>query len=283
MDGLKNNRHRHDDALTRIGHREFERLLGTYYRGQGWQVEYTGTGSTAQRFDGGVDLVLRRDDEVVLVQCKHWNVKQVPHNPVHELLGIMVNRGATGAILVTSGEFTRAAMEAATRNGHVQLVDGHDLRDMLGELPEPASQPPSTISESLSRHGARVAKQHGDGLFRKLLDAITIKLASVIVGLVIMVIGVVIAFSVISRAGRDLQKSLSQPRPAASTAAKPQKPPLQTTYRRPVQPPANQSTRPPVIIQMQQTPEQIEAQRKRAAESLEIIKQTTPELGAPKH
>ncbi|HWT14391.1 MAG TPA: restriction endonuclease, partial [Patescibacteria group bacterium] len=90
MNGLKNNRHRHDDVLSRIDHREFERLLGAYYRGQGWQVEYTGTGSTAQRFDGGVDLVLRRDDEVLLVQCKHWNAKQVPHNPVHELLGIMV-------------------------------------------------------------------------------------------------------------------------------------------------------------------------------------------------
>lgn len=279
MGGLKNNQHRHDDALSRIDDREFERLIGAFYRGQGWQVEYTGTGTTAQRFDGGVDLVLRRDNEVVLVQCKHWNAKQVPHNPVHELLGIMVNRGATGAILITSGEFTRAAIEAATRNGHVQLVDGNDLRDMLGELPEPAPQTPSTIGESLSRRGARVAKRHRDGFFRKLLDAIAIKLASAIVGLVILVMGIVFAFSLISKAGRDLQKSLSQPRPSASTAAKPQKPPLQTAYRRPVQPPAKQSTRPPVIIQVQQTPEQIEAQRKRAAESLEIIKKTTPEWG----
>ena len=279
MGGLKNNQHRHQDALSRIDHREFERLVGAFYRGQGWEVEYTGTGSTAQRFDGGVDLVLRRGGDVVLVQCKHWNARQVPHNPVHELLGIMVNRGATGAILITSGEFTRAAIEAGTRNGHVQLVDGNDLRDMLGELPEPASQSPSTIGESLSRHGARIAKQQSKGFFRKLLDAIAIKLASAIVGLVIVVIGIVVAFGVISKAARELQKSLSQPRPAASASAKPQKPPLQTAYRRPVQAPAQQSARPPVTIPVQQTPEQIEAQRKRAAESLEIIKKTTPEWG----
>jgi hypothetical protein len=282
MGGLKNNRHRHDDALSRIDHREFERLVGAFYRGRGWQVEYTGTGSTAQRFDGGVDLVLRRDDELVLVQCKHWNVKQVPHNPVHELLGIMVNRGATGAILITSGEFTRAAIEAATRNGHLRLIDGHDLRDMLGELPEPVPQPPSTIGERLSRHGARVANQRNDGFFRKLLDAIAIKLARAIVGLVILVIGIVIAFSVISKAGRDVQKSLSQPRPAAAAPAKPQNPLVQTTDR-PARQSQVQSTPRPVIQVQPQTPKQIEARRKRAAEALEIIKKTTPELGAPKH
>lgn len=49
----------------------------------------------------------------------------------------MVNEGATGAILVTSGEFTRAASEAARKLGHVQLIDGDALRTMLGPLPEP--------------------------------------------------------------------------------------------------------------------------------------------------
>lgn len=280
MDGLKNNRHRHDDALTRIGHREFERLLGTYYRGQGWQVEYTGTGSTAQRFDGGVDLVLRRDDEVVLVQCKHWNVKQVPHNPVHELLGIMVNRGATGAILVTSGEFTRAAIEAANRNGHVQLVDGRVLRDMLGELPEP--EPAMSFSADVPRYVAQMARKEGSHFARRIGETIVLKLVSAMVGLVIMVIGVVLAFSFISKVGRDLQKSHIQQRPAAAAPAKPQNPLVQTTDR-----PARQSQAPstprPVIQVQAQTPEQIEAQRKRAAEALEIIKQTTPELGAPRN
>lgn len=50
----------------------------------------------------------------------------------------MVNHGATGAILATSGEFTRAAVEAAQKLGHVQLVDGDDLRLMLGPIREPA-------------------------------------------------------------------------------------------------------------------------------------------------
>lgn len=136
MSGLKNVRERRDDALSRIGWDELERVLAAYYRDVGWWVEHIGTGGTGAKTDGGVDLRLRRDDEVVLVQCKHWNAKQVPHNAVHELLGVMVNEGATGAILITSGEFTRAAIDAANRQGKVKLIDGDALRAMLGTLPE---------------------------------------------------------------------------------------------------------------------------------------------------
>ena len=128
MQGLKNVRHRRTDALTQVRWDQLESLLAGYYREQGYTVDHCGTGATSSRFDGGIDLKLRKDDAYILVQCKHWNAKQVPHNAVHELMGLMVNEGATGVILVTSGEFTRAAIEAATRQGHVQLVDGDDLR-----------------------------------------------------------------------------------------------------------------------------------------------------------
>ncbi|WP_217424288.1 restriction endonuclease [Solilutibacter oculi] len=137
MRGLKNVSHRHDDALSRTHWASVEALLAVWYRGQGWAVDHCGTGANGQEFDGGIDLKLRRADEYVLVQCKHWNTKKVPHNDVHQLLGVMVNEGATGAILVTSGEFTEAAKEAASKLGHVQLVDGQMLREMVGPLPEP--------------------------------------------------------------------------------------------------------------------------------------------------
>ncbi len=157
MSGLKNVNQRHEDALSRIGWAELEQLLAAYYREVGWWVEHVGTGGTGgtgARFDGGVDLRIRRDAEFVLVQCKHWNAKQVPHNAVHELLGVMVNEGATGAILVSSGEFTRAAIDAAQRHGHVKLIDGAALRTMLGPLPEPTppTQTPAPPVRSAPTH-----------------------------------------------------------------------------------------------------------------------------------
>lgn len=136
MHGLKNVRTRRTDALTQVGWEQLESLLAAYYRGQGYTVDHCGTGASGARFDGGIDLKLHKDDAYIVVQCKHWNAKQVPHNDVHQLIGVMVNESATGAILVTSGEFTRAAIEAANKHGHVQLVDGDDLRTMLSPLPE---------------------------------------------------------------------------------------------------------------------------------------------------
>jgi len=164
--GLKSVRNRRDDALSRIAWDRLESMLAEHYRHEGYAVEHVGTGGSGRRFDGGIDLKLRKDDEYILVQCKHWNAYKVPHNDVHQLLGVMVNQGATGAILVTSGEFTRAAIEAATKQGHVQLIDGDDLRAMLGPLPELAEPDP----DARWRRGASallssgVVQTHGKAL-----------------------------------------------------------------------------------------------------------------------
>jgi hypothetical protein len=157
--GLRDNHRRWDDALSRVQWDELELLLAAYYRGQGWSVEHQGTGGSRARFDGGIDLKLRRGDEYVVVECKHWNSKQVPHNPVHQLIGIAQSERATGAIFVTSGEFTPHAIESANRAGNIQLVDGATLREMLGPLPErmaASAAPPSTAEAIVSVVGERL-------------------------------------------------------------------------------------------------------------------------------
>lgn len=147
MHGLKRVKNRREDGVSAIPWDRLEALLAEYYAGQGYHVEHVGTGGTAKRFDGGIDLKLRKEDQYVLVQCKGWNAYQVPHNEVHQLIGLVVNEGATGAILVTAGEFTRAAIDAAAKGGHVQLVDGGGLREMLEPLlaPEDLLQPASGL------------------------------------------------------------------------------------------------------------------------------------------
>lgn len=154
----KNVRNRRFDALSRVDWRDFERLLADYYRCQGYRVEHCGTGANASRFDGGIDLKLYRDDAYLVVQCKHWNARQVTHNSVHELAGITLTERATGAILVTSGEFTRHAMDSAAKLGTMQLVDGDALRGMLGHMPEPQTQA-SPIGDRAERILAAVGER----------------------------------------------------------------------------------------------------------------------------
>jgi len=178
---LKPVKNRQADALARLSWQDFERLLAEHYRDLGYHVEHNGTGSSGARSDGGIDLKLRKAGEYVLVQCKRWNAMQVPHNDVHQLMGVMDNEDATGAILVTSGEFTAAAIQAAGKKGRVQLIDGAALRGMLGSrLPPEPPEASSAVSGSRDgrtplvvsgRHRRRSREQSRSGGTEKPLPA----------------------------------------------------------------------------------------------------------------
>ena len=114
------------EALSDMTWRQFEMLVGEFYRRQGYQVKELGGSGP----DGGADLILKKDGEKLLVQCKQWKAYKVGVKPVRELLGVMVDAGAAGGIVVTSGEFTQPARNFA-RNSNIQLVNGSELHTMI--------------------------------------------------------------------------------------------------------------------------------------------------------
>src|SRR4051812_28508929 len=124
--GYKKVSFRHNDALADMPWDEFERLMARHYAARGYRVEHTGTGAKTswQGFDGGIDLKLYRGDEYIVVQCKRESALQVTHNVVHQLIGVMHTQRATGAIVVNTGEFSTAAIEAASKITQIELVDG---------------------------------------------------------------------------------------------------------------------------------------------------------------
>ncbi|MBO9528179.1 MAG: restriction endonuclease, partial [Sphingobium yanoikuyae] len=100
-------------GLKHVRRRRLEARLASYYAGQGYQVEHPGAPGSRHRFDGCIDLKLWRDGEYILVQCKGWRALQVQRDEVHQLIGLVVSEGATGGILVTFGEFSPGAIDAA--------------------------------------------------------------------------------------------------------------------------------------------------------------------------
>jgi hypothetical protein len=135
--------YRYTDELAGISWVAFERLFAEHYRQLGYRVEHSGTGASHERYDGGIDIKLYRDDEYIVVQCKHWNALQVTHNYVHELIGVMHTQHATGAILITSGEFSKAALEAAAQCPVISLIDGAEVRRIFqASLPTLVPAPP---------------------------------------------------------------------------------------------------------------------------------------------
>jgi hypothetical protein len=130
---LKRNTIQWDDALARVEPIAFVELLADYYLREGYRVERAGAEAREQGLEGAVDLRLHRGNEHIVVQCKHWRACQVPHDDVLTLLGIASSEGATGAILVITGEFTAAALRAA-RNERIRLIDGRMIRALLDPI-----------------------------------------------------------------------------------------------------------------------------------------------------
>lgn len=206
---LKKVRSRWTDTLTQVGWDEFERRVAEYYREQGYRVEHTGTGSSRAMSDGGIDIKLYRDGEYTVVQCKHWNVGQVPHNAVHELIGVMHTEGAQRAILITSGEFTDHAMRSAEKFMPIQLIGGAQIRAMLGPLPEQAPAPlPGHETPSWAAPNSRRRPQAPPSVTSTLVAAT----------LAIILVGYLYITNVMNGLGAPLNRN-TQPRPVGAPAA----------------------------------------------------------------
>lgn len=114
------------NALLDMSWREFEMLVGEVFRQRGFTVLETGGNGP----DGGIDLILKKNNETHLVQCKQWKAFKVGVNIVRELFGVMAAKGAVSGFVVTSGVFTNEAKEfAAGRN--IELIDGAKLTQLV--------------------------------------------------------------------------------------------------------------------------------------------------------
>lgn len=154
------------NALLDMSWREFEILVGEVFRQRGFTVvEMGGNGP-----DGGVDLVLKRDSETHLVQCKQWKAFKVGVQVVRELFGVMAAKGAVSGYVVTSGVFTSEA-KAFADGRNIELIDGPMLTSMIqnvkfsnGAVPriENASTCPkcgSAMVRRNTRHGSNAGQQ----------------------------------------------------------------------------------------------------------------------------
>lgn len=113
----------------------FERLIQRMLREAGFiQVQVTG-----QTGDGGIDgLGIMRLGGLlsfhVIFQCKRYR-GSVNVSQVRDFRGAMVGRADKG-LLITTGNFTKDAIQEATRDGApaIDLIDGDTLIDRLKEL-----------------------------------------------------------------------------------------------------------------------------------------------------
>ena len=126
------------DSIAALGWRDFERLVGEAFRRRGYTVEETGLGGA----DGGIDLILSRDGQRTLVQCKHWKRERVPVNVVREMYGLLAHHKAHAVQIAAMGGFTRDS-ERFAEGKPIALMDGKTLLSMIREVQGTPSHPSS--------------------------------------------------------------------------------------------------------------------------------------------
>src|SRR5438270_12256939 len=114
--------------------RDLEAVVGEAYRREGYSVLPRG----GPQPDGGVDLELRRGDERLIVQCKHWLNRKVPVQKVREMLGVVVAEGATGGVFVATTGFTVEARRSAVGQP-LTLIDGPAFSRLAQTVQQPAA------------------------------------------------------------------------------------------------------------------------------------------------
>ncbi|MDQ2819770.1 MAG: restriction endonuclease [Pseudomonadota bacterium] len=136
------------NALAAMTWLEFEQMTGEWFRRQGYAITEVGGAGP----DGGIDLVVHKNGEKFLVQCKQWRAVKVGVGVVRELYGVMAAERVAGGFVVTSGSFTEDAKKFA-QGRNVELLDGamliHVLRAASPELQQTGLKPPPKAAEEI--------------------------------------------------------------------------------------------------------------------------------------
>jgi restriction system protein len=140
------------ESLRALSWSRFEQLVGEAFRRHGYSVEETGQGGA----DGGVDLLLRKDGAVTLVQCKHWRSRQVGVAVVREMYGLMHHHRAAAVKIVCTGVFSSDCYRFAVGKP-LELIDGEALNELIGKLKSvPSLEPVASSAPSADPAAALV-------------------------------------------------------------------------------------------------------------------------------
>lgn len=110
---------------------QFEKVVGLIYESRGYRIHRRGGANP----DGGIDLIIEKDDERAAVQCKRWKKWKVDVPKIREMFGAMTHEGVSKGVVVTLNGFTLEAKQLAVEHA-IDIVHEENLAVMISELSE---------------------------------------------------------------------------------------------------------------------------------------------------
>ena len=124
--------------IYRLEPRKFEELVAELLTRTDYKVELT-----PPKSDGGRDILAYHESELGrhlhLFECKRYALhNKVGVHLVRSLFGVLSDENATSAILITTSEFTRGALQLEARNAHrLALRDHRYLQEWIRRVRMP--------------------------------------------------------------------------------------------------------------------------------------------------
>lgn len=116
-------------ALRRLAASDLQRRLAEAFRKYGYAVHVRSLGQE------GADLLLGRDGQRILVQCRHWQRRDIDAVYLRTLCGLMGREKAHGALFLTCGRVSVEAMRFV-KDMPIVLIDEHGLLELLEADPD---------------------------------------------------------------------------------------------------------------------------------------------------
>jgi restriction system protein len=233
------------DSLRHMSWRQFEQLAGEAFRRQGYMTEETGLGGA----DGGIDLILRKDGQTTLVQCKHWQNRQVGVSVIREMYGLLMHHRASAVKIVALGNYTTEAHHFA-QGKPIELVHGGELIATVRSLQTTKSRPIRPLDTSLALAGSMM------------VSLLAIAGLSIITA----------APHATATTPLAAQTARSMPQPASMAASKPAPVTMRHTPPQPSHPRAS------IYASNPQNDPTLREWTKRNAESMKMLEKTTKEM-----
>lgn len=111
---------------------EFEEYVASLFEAMGYVVDFTPASG-----DHGIDLLLRKDNRLIAVQCKRWNAP-VGEPVIRDFFGSLTSAGAQTGYVITTTTFTSRAF-AFAQDKPMQLIDLDELIDLANRTGTKAS------------------------------------------------------------------------------------------------------------------------------------------------
>jgi restriction system protein len=147
------------ESIRSLSWRQFELLVAEAFRRQGYVVQETGLGGA----DGGIDLMLRKNGEVTLVQCKRWRTQRVDVKVVREMFGLLAHHRASAVKIIAVGDYTADAQRFAAGKP-IELISGDALLSLVRNVQTTTAAPMPEVSAPPQVEGSPACPRCGKAM-----------------------------------------------------------------------------------------------------------------------